>query len=454
MKTWYASVQDWAIGIDRRTGSLTALGVLLLVIVLAFIAVVFALFSGQFTKYDTITVRLPITSTAALPGSSVQYRDVSIGKVQGAARQGPDGTSVVEVRVYPGNLRTIPASVRAAVAPISVFGNQYVVFEAPDDPGADKLRPGDVVQARTEAPTSSVQQTVTSIDRLLVVLRPAELNVALTAVAQALQNQGRDLGETANVASAYLGALQPLWPRIVQNLGLLAPVAQQLADSSPDLIGLLGNSLTSANTVTANSEALRRLFANSADFAAVAEQLSVDIEQPFDLVSAASGPFLSAVASQPDNISRLLEGLDGFAKSVTAAGRAGPFLSTTTTVSVRNAANLATAALGGAPDEVLRQLAAGLGAGKVNPATYPPPPPPPSSPAAPTGSVVPPAAGVRTMAPPADPLPGAVVPPLPADQERTAVQQITSAMSGVQPGSADVAALLLSPLLSSLGQPA
>lgn len=438
MTSRLASIQDWAIGIDRRTGSLMVLGTALSLLVVSGIGIVFALFTGVFTTYDPISVRLPLSSTSALPGSSVQFRDVAVGKVVGAARPGPDGTAVVSVQLRPGQLQRIPASVRASVLPISIFGNQYVVLEPPADPGTRMLSRGATVEARQDVPTTSLQQTVTSLDRLLVTLHPAELNVALTAVAQALQGQGTSLGQTANVASAYLGAMQPLWPRVVQDLGLLAPVAEQLAVSTPDIVGILGNSLTTAGTITGNSAALRQLLAGSGKFADQAEQLSTSIERPFSLLSAASGPFLEAVASRPDTISRLLEGLDGFATSVVAAGRAGPFLSTTATVRVQNTANLATAALGG--DDMIEQLTKGLGPDLVNPPTYD--------------------AGDRPLFPQPRDLAqagasvsaGRVVPSLPADEERAAVEAITQALGAAQPGSVDAASLLLSPLLAGLGQ--
>lgn len=452
MKMSFSALEDWAIGIDRRTRSLMVLGVVLLLLVVAGIGTVFALFTGQFTKYDAITVRLPASSTAALPGSAVQYDDVSIGKVVGQARTGPDGTSVVDVHVNPGQLQHIPASVEAAVTPISIFGNQYVVLTAPQ-PSGSTLRPGAVVQARVTAPTSSVQQTIISIDRLSAALRPAQLNIALTAVAQALQGQGTSLGQTATIASAYLGAMQPLWPTIVQDLGLLAPVANQIAASSPDIVGILGNSLTTGATLNQNADALRQLLRESGNFSEQADLFSTQIERPFSLVSAASGPFFSAVAQRPDNISRLLDGLNGFSTAVAAAGRSGPFLSTTATIDVQNPANLATAALGG--PGIVDQLAKGLGSGLVNPPTYTS-----ADRAAPTTAAV--SAGatsaaattgaqVSAAALAAAPT-GTVVPALDANAERDAISAILSALRGGRQGSADAGALLLSPLLTSLGQ--
>lgn len=455
MRALYAGVQDWAIGIDRRTGSLTLLGLLLTLVLLAAVGLVFALFAGVFTRYDPLTVQLPANSTAVLPGSAVQYRDVSIGKVVGRARALPDGTALVDVKIDPGVLEDVPASVRASVVPISVFGNQYVVLAPPAEAptGGVALRAGARVPARAVAPSVSVQETVGSLDRLLVALKPAELNAALTAVAQALQGQGEQLGQTAEIASTYLIALQPLWPTVVEDLGLLAPVAEQLATSSPDIIGILGNQLTTAATITDGPDLVRRLISGSGSFAAQSDLLVRDVEQPFSLLAEASGPFLDAISADPQTVSKLLEGLDEFAKSVVQAGRAGPFLSVDAVVEVQNPAALATAALGGTPEEIFANLAAGLGADKVNPPTYTagdrPSFPDRSDPSGRT------ATSAAALAAPASLLtaPGPVVPSLPADDERRAVAAVAAAVSGAEPRSADVAALLLSPLLSSLGQP-
>jgi len=447
----FAAVEDWAIGIDRRTGSLIGIGIGLSVLLIAGIALVFSLFSGVFTAYDEISVRLPGTSTAALPGSSVQYRDVSIGKVIGQGRQDGDGTTVVTVHLRPGTIKTIPASVRGTVNPISIFGNQYVVLQAPADAGSAVLRPGSTVQELAPSPTSSVQQTVASLDRLLNAVHPAALNSALTAVAQALQDQGKTLGETADLSSAYLAALQPLFPTIIQDLGLLAPFANQVAASSPDIIGLLGNQLTTAQTITDDAAGLDGLLRGSTAAIGQTAALSTDIRAPFSLVTAASGPFLDAISAHPNTIGQLLEGLDAFATSVLQAGRAGPFLSVSVNVDVRNPADLALAALGG-PD-ILRSLAAGLAPGQVDPATYTAADRP-TFPAGPAGAAAARTAPVGTTGQAAA-LTGVgdrVVPVLPADAERSAVSAVAAALGGVPPRSADVAALLLSPLLKNLGQ--
>ena len=250
---------------------------------------------------------------------------------------------------------------------------------------------------------------------------------------------------TANIASTYLAALQPLFPTIVENLGLLAPVAEQIATSSPDIVGILGNQLTTAQTITGDPALVHRLIAGSSAFAGQAEQLTSAAEKPFSLLAAASGPFLDAISANPATISQLLDGLDAFSKSVVQAGRAGPFLSVTATVDVKNPANLAAAALGGTPAEILANLQQGLGPALVNPPTY-------TSGARPTFPALARAAVPPTVAPAAA-VAGRVVPSLPADQERAAVLTIASAIGGTQPGSADVASLLLSPLLANLGQP-
>ena len=454
MSRWRDALQDWAIGIDRRTGSLTVLGVVLSLTLLAAAGTVFALFGGVFTRYDPISVRLPANSTAVLPGSSVQYRDVSIGKVVGRATTGADGVPVLRVHLEPGTLDSVPASVRAQVVPISVFGNQYVVLQPPDGAtGGPSLRRGAQVQAAEQAPSVSVQATIGSLDRLLVALRPAELNAALTAVAQALQGQGESLGQTADVASTYLAAIEPLWPQIVQNLGLLAPVARQVAASSPDIVGILGNQLTTAQTINANPELIDRILRGSAGAADQFEQLNTQIERPFSLLAQASGPFLDAISANPQTISQLLDGLDEFAKSVTAAGRAGPFLSVSASVAVQNPADLTAAALGGEPRDMLASLAAGIGRDLVDPPGYDAgdrPAFPDRSDSSGRDAALAALAGGPASSPAAL---GAVVPSLPADQERAAVSDVAGAVLGTAPASPDVAALLLSPVLSHLGQP-
>lgn len=453
MSDVWGSVQDWAIGIDRRIGSLALLGIVLGALIVGAVGAVFALFTGHFTKYDSISVRLPVSSTAALPGSSVQFRDVSIGQVVSQGRPGPDGTTVVEVHIKPGQLKSIPASVTASVTPISVFGNQYIVLVPPTRPGNDTLKPGALVRADQNAQGVSVQQTITSIDGLLTKLHPAELNVALTAVARALQGQGAALGQTSALASAYLGQIQPLWPQIVAGLNVLSPVADEFTKATPDVVAIFGNQITTANTITQQSQALNALLRNSGAFADQATALNDAIATPYQTLAAASSPFLDSISQRPDNVSRLLDGLTQFAKSVTQAGQAGPFLTVTTNLRVQNTADVALAGLGGDPTTLAAELRAGLGPQLVNPAPYTAGQRPsfPAAPLAAGNSAIPglgSPSGAAAQAAAALTMP--VVPAQPADQERTAIATITSAISGADPASGDAAALLLSPLLVSL----
>jgi hypothetical protein len=302
----------------------------------------------------------------------------------------------------------------------------------------------------------------------LTVLHPGQLNAALTAVADALRGQGQSLGQSFVAGSNYLQYMQPLWPQVVADLNLLDPFAAQLAMSSGDLLGILAHQTVTSQTVTTNAAAVQSGIAGGGLLASQTSQLLTAIQQPFSVLTAAAAPFFQDLSSNPNEISQLFNGLDGFARAVVAAESAGPYLSATATVTIVNPANLALAAFGG--PGMLAELAQGLGPGIVNPPTYTAADCPAfgalsrcagvsaansvsaanrAAAAASTMTGGPAAKGASAPSGPFIP----PVPVLPEPQQQRAVASVAAAISGAPPASAAVATLLLSPLLEGLSGP-
>jgi virulence factor Mce-like protein len=343
---------------------------------------------------------------------------------------------LVTLHMQISKLHLIPVGVRATETPVSFFGDAYIVLEPPANPGTATLKAGATIPALEVGATASLQTTLGDLDNLLIELHPGQLDAALTALAGAIQGQGTSLGRNFVKGNNYFQQMLPLWPIVVANLKTLVPVAAQFASSTPDILSILANQTVTAKTINSRATEVRQAIGGGATLAKEATELLTAIQQPYNILTADSAPFLQDISQNPNEISQLLQGLYNWANAWKSAESSGPYLDLTADVVVANPADLGLAVLGG--PEVESYLADGLGPGYVNPATYTSAA---SIPADSTSSGI----SAQTLAAALSSTPVMSEP-----AQASAISQIVTAMSGSKPASTAVSTLLLSPLLEGL----
>jgi len=423
--------------VRRRRRRLVVLGLVLVALLVGIVVAVMASFAGDFSTYAVAEAALPASSTAMALSAPVEYRNVTVGTVASQGRSAPDGQILVTIHFDQSMLHVIPATVRATETPVSFFGDAYLVLVAPAHPGTARLRPGATIPALQVGQTASLQATLGDLDTLLIKLHPGELDAALTAMAGALQGNGTSLGHNLVRANTYFQQMLPLWPTVVQNLDTLVPVADQFTASTPNLLRILSNQTVTAGTVNSEASAVRQSISGGATLTGQLAQVLTAIQQPYAILAADSGPFLKAVSQNPDEISRLLSGLDAWAKAWTAAESSGPYLQLTQTQVVANPADLGMAVLGGA--QAAGYLGAGLGPGTVNPSPYT------SAGSIPAGATTTAARAALTAE-----LSRRAPVDMPEPAQNNAVAEIVTALGGRPPASVSASTLLLSPVLEDL----
>jgi phospholipid/cholesterol/gamma-HCH transport system substrate-binding protein len=352
-------------GIQESRPARAVLGLLLSVLVIGIIYAIVLAFTGHFTNVVPIDAQLPPGSNALTVGAPVEYRNVTVGKVASEA-QGPNGSISVRFEMYPARMAQVPKGVQAEVAPLSIFGNQYVDLVPPANLTAAHLQAGDFIGPYAAAPSTSLQGTVTQLYDLLHAVHPADLDTALTAFATALRGEGVNLGQALSAASDYFGAIQPHLPTAQSDLRLLDPVSGELRAATPDLLGLVSNSSVSAQTITNQAAQLHTLLATGQSATTKFADILQQSQDSLISLMNQSGPLLSDVTANPNELSLTLQGLGQWAAAWAAAESNGPYLSVTANLPIADISAGVNAALGyNNPSSISAALGPAF-----NPATY------------------------------------------------------------------------------------
>jgi virulence factor Mce-like protein len=423
------------------TRRLATLGLALLLVAAGSVYGVLSAFSGKYSSYDVVYADVPASGTGISAQSVVIFRDLTVGEVGALGRQLPHGLLRVELHIDPDDLDAIPAGVTADVEIATVFGTQGINLVPPSRPRAGHLDVDETIPSVGLSKTTTLQGDATDLDNLLNALHPAAIDATLSAVADALRNQGPALGSTIDQVATYLNEMLPELPGIESDLRLLGPVSNQLATAAPSIISTLANGSVTAQTITAQSAQLHQLLAGATPTANNLTGLLNATGPSFEDLVANAAPLLGDIAANPNEVAQTLSGFDAWSKAFAAAETQGPFLSFSGDLYITGAAQVVAAGLGVPGTGALVEQ--GLGPQYFNPTTYTSADCPTyqgeAGPNCPTGT----AASAEPNAK------GSAVEATPA-QERAAVKIATGLNKGKAPASPAVATLLLEPLLVHL----
>ncbi|MFO7191195.1 MULTISPECIES: MCE family protein [Thermocrispum] len=233
------------------------LGIGFIVIVLGLVGLSVA--SQQHAFRDVVTVKLETDKVGnqLAVKSDVKARGVFVGHVAKITPT-PDG-AVLDLALDPEYAAQLPKNATARIMPKTLFGERYVQLSFPSLDGP-KMSEGDVI---TQDRSSAALELAQSFDKLLPVLRavqPQKLNSTLTAIANALEGRGEQLGDTLVELGEYMGELNPELPELQQNLQELAKFSDNLEDVAPELIDTLDNMRTTSATLVDKQRNLDSLY--------------------------------------------------------------------------------------------------------------------------------------------------------------------------------------------------
>ena len=281
----------------------TALGAAFVVAMLAASALVAAQFEGALDRFVPITVRADRAGLLMDTGAEVKVLGVTVGTVRSVTPTA-DGADL-GVGLYPALADKVPADVTASVVPLTIFGAKYIDLVRPPTPSSP-IKAGAVIAGSRVA--VEINETFEHLLGQLNAIEPSRFNLALSAVAEALQGNGDKLGRLAESLDGYLGQIDPSLPALHNDLVKAPPVLDTYAAVTPDAIRIGENLGATSDTLAAGQLAgfllsLTKFGNQTADFLG-------GIEQPLADALHLSRPTAGLLADYATMFPCLFQGLD------------------------------------------------------------------------------------------------------------------------------------------------
>jgi virulence factor Mce-like protein len=236
------------------------LGLALVVVLLAGIALSIALYNKSFSSFVTVTLKADKVGNQLFRQSDVKVRGLIVGSVENISATG-DGANLT-LRLDPQSTQLIPANVSARFLPKTLFGERFVSLQIPNEPSARTLRQGDVIPQDRTTDAIELDKALDDLLPVLQAVQPQKLSSTLTAISTALRDRGKSLGDTLSNLGQYFGDLNPHLPQLQTNLRELASFSGNLSDAAPDLLQSLDNLTTTTRTIADQRQNLSNLYAD------------------------------------------------------------------------------------------------------------------------------------------------------------------------------------------------
>jgi phospholipid/cholesterol/gamma-HCH transport system substrate-binding protein len=269
-----------------------------------------AIYQKVFTPVTTVTVKADRAGLQLPKFGDVRIHGVLVGQVRSVREDGSQ--AVIELGLKPSAARNIPDNVSVEIRPTTLFGQKYVSFVDPTDPSTHPLRDGSVIPASRVTTNVELQQVLATLFPLLRSIRPGDLNSTLYALATALQGRGEKLGQTVDDLDSYLAAMNEQLPTLRKDLELLADVSNTYSLAAPDLVNLLRNATTTAQTVTQKQAQLSGFLTSMTKLSRVSTRVLTTNEQGIVREGQLAAPLMKLLDTYSPEYTCLLQGADRY----------------------------------------------------------------------------------------------------------------------------------------------
>ncbi|WP_028937083.1 MCE family protein [Pseudonocardia spinosispora] len=257
-----------ATGRGEPLGALARRGAIALVLVIAVVAALLMQYKGVFRSVVPVTAMVASVGDGVQTGADVKLRGVLVGTVSDVrvAKDAQGHTAhAIDLALRPDKAAGIPANVTARVIPTNIFGAPSVELLDQPQPTTRVLASGATIPGDTSAQTLQLQTVLSQLNQLLRSAHPAELNVALTNISQAIQGRGPQVNSIISRLDNYLTTINAHSDDLSANIKLLGTSLQGLADASPALLDTVDNAVVTSRTIVEKRQQLADSLVGGAD---------------------------------------------------------------------------------------------------------------------------------------------------------------------------------------------
>lgn len=295
----------------REHRRLLVAGVAFLTVIALLVALSIAIYNKTFQDSTTVTIKADRAGLQLAKFGDVRLHGALVGQVRGIDQDGKD--AVITVALDPEEAEAIPDNVSVEILPTTLFGQKFISLVAPNEPSATPIADGAVIPASRVDTNVELSRILSDLFPLLRAVRPADLNATLNALARALGGRGEQLGRTMDELDTYLGEISSHLPTLREDLVRLADVADTYDLAAPDLLAVLRNVTTTAQTVVDNKAQLRTFFADLGGVADTSTEVLADNETHLIKVGQVTEPMLRLLAVYSPEFPCLLQGAARYA---------------------------------------------------------------------------------------------------------------------------------------------
>lgn len=244
-------------GLGRLRDAL--LGVGYGVLVLAIGVGTWLAYNQVFADRSDITLTTGTLGNALQKGSDVKLNGVPVGKVTEIEPR--DGGARLTLALEPDVLDELPKTTTARLLPKTLFGERYVAL-IHSGSGGPTLDAGDTIHQDSSAAAVELEEVFDELLPVLKAIKPEKLSATLGELALALRGNGADIGEAMASWGDYLTKINPLTPKLADDLASFGRVADTYADAAPDLVDALDSMTVTSKTLVDQQSQVNALFAS------------------------------------------------------------------------------------------------------------------------------------------------------------------------------------------------
>ncbi|MFI0355654.1 MCE family protein [Actinomadura sp. 9N407] len=233
-------------------------GVVFLLVPVLLVWLAVAVYQKKFTEATMVTLRTGSVGNEMHRHADVKVRGVVVGEVREITSDGAGARLTLALK--PETVRRVPSNVNAQMLPTTLFGQRFVALVAPPGTSARPITEGSVITEDRTASAVELQEVLNNMLPLLSAVQPAKLSATLTAMSQALEGRGHELGETLVTLDAYLKKFNPELPALNRNIHELVEFTHNYSDAAPDVLDALYDFSATSRTVVDQRRDLSELY--------------------------------------------------------------------------------------------------------------------------------------------------------------------------------------------------